>query len=562
MEEPGMSVSIDPDPAPRFAQRTGNPIIRDQGICDPHIHVVDGRAWLFCGKDRSWFEDWWVMDEWQVWSSDDLVSWRQENTIRPEDSYTGPNKHCWAGDLAIKDGTWYWYFSNHYTDTGVMCAAGPTEPFRDPLGRPMLPEDITPEGVHPYDPDLFQDDDGSWFIVFGGHGYYIARLKADMLSLAEEPKRLAIDDPRDFCDKPGMFKRDGRYYLQWGGWYATGASPYGPFSTRGRFSDGHCKPFVFQGQWYLGYVQRDALFHRSTYISRLKFREDGSVIFHGTDPHGVGWYDADRPIIDAEDAMRVAGFRAVDGADGRELELALLDEVGELVYPHVRHIRSRGLHLRYRSQSPVVLEIHDDRSGSMQKVELAATEGYETAVLQAGLLPEEADLRLVVRANRDLRFNWLSFDPTQEDAIIPVRQWDFLHGHEGWTRGEMLGQVRHEPGIISGDGHGRDCAITPNFVVTHLQGSKRLLLRLRCSGQVPQATVGFDFMDRQGIFNKTNAWPEAHCVPLDLIADGSFHDYVLDLADLPWWQGVLKRLRIIWEADGPYEWALGYVAIW
>ena len=76
----------------------GNPII-DEGICDPHIRVFDGRAYLYATHDASPDNKYFQMHDWCVLSSPDLVSWTYECTLKPKDTYIGkPFDQCWATD--------------------------------------------------------------------------------------------------------------------------------------------------------------------------------------------------------------------------------------------------------------------------------------------------------------------------------------------------------------------------------------------------------------------------------------------------------------------------------
>ena len=108
-----------------------NPLIERQGVCDPHIHIYEGKAYLYATHDnfspgRTGFE----MTEWQIWSSEDLVHWTLERTEKPEDFYCGPIDQCWAVDAAFRDGKYYWYFSEGAKAVGVGVSDSPAGPFR------------------------------------------------------------------------------------------------------------------------------------------------------------------------------------------------------------------------------------------------------------------------------------------------------------------------------------------------------------------------------------------------------------------------------------------------
>lgn len=89
------------------------------------------------------------------------------------------------------------------------------------------------------DPCAFADDDGQHYLIAGTFNYYISALGPDMMSLAETPRLITVNNalgtfgPGKTDDKPFMHKYNGTYYLSWGCFYAMGASPYGPFDYAG-----------------------------------------------------------------------------------------------------------------------------------------------------------------------------------------------------------------------------------------------------------------------------------------------------------------------------------------
>lgn len=168
------------------ALQSQNPIVPNRGVNDPHIHIYNNKAYLYATHDRSIENTGFAMDDWWVWSSEDLVNWSLESLLKPEDTYIGkPFDQCWATDAANRNGKYYWYFSEHNKQAGVVVGDTPAGPWKDPLGKPLLSSELTP--THEYDMAVFLDDDGEHYILFGVWDFYMARLNEDMISLASWP---------------------------------------------------------------------------------------------------------------------------------------------------------------------------------------------------------------------------------------------------------------------------------------------------------------------------------------------------------------------------------------
>ena len=221
-----------------------NPIILNKGANDPHIRIIDGKAYLSASHDKSADNKQFIMEDWWLWSSDDLVNWKLEYILKPEETYIGePFQGCWATDIVKRNGKWYWYFSERNQQAGVMVGDSPSGPWKDPLGRPLLSSDMTP--THEYDMGIFKDEKGDFYIVFGVWEFYIAKLNEDMISLAEKPRKITINNPRGpynqyglnkekpTDDKPFLHAYNGKFYLSWGCFYAMSDNVYGPYEFTG-----------------------------------------------------------------------------------------------------------------------------------------------------------------------------------------------------------------------------------------------------------------------------------------------------------------------------------------
>lgn len=286
-----------------MTRMSGNPIVPGIGLCDPHVRIFNDRAYLYATHDKGPDCGRFTMDDWWIWSSPDLVQWKHECTIRPEETYHGkPDSSCWAVDAMDRNGKYFWYFSRGPKNIGVMVSDTPVGPWRDPLGKPLLAEGYVPTSIR--DPGLFKDDDGECYIVFGTFDFYIARLNEDMISLAEAPRKITINNPQGPCaegktdDKPYLHKRDGIYYLSWGCYYGMSRSLYGDYDCKGSIIleenvdpglrylhqhisvDRHGSFFEWHGQWYficneMGVTQNK--FFRDSSLCYVNYLANGEI---------------------------------------------------------------------------------------------------------------------------------------------------------------------------------------------------------------------------------------------------------------------------------------------
>ena len=118
-----------------------NPFITSIYTADPSAHVwADGRLYVYPSRDIDPPRGCDLMDRYHVFSTEDMVNWRDEGEIlrasqvpwgRPEGGF------MWAPDCAYKDGTYYYYFP-HPSDTrwndswkiGVATSKKPASDFK------------------------------------------------------------------------------------------------------------------------------------------------------------------------------------------------------------------------------------------------------------------------------------------------------------------------------------------------------------------------------------------------------------------------------------------------
>ncbi|MCV9386699.1 family 43 glycosylhydrolase [Reichenbachiella ulvae] len=392
-----------------FAQAQ-NPIIPNQGINDPHIRVFNNKAYLSASHDTSIDNDKFIMEDWTLWSSDDLRSWKLESVLKPEDTYIGkPFSSCWATDIAYRNGKYYWYFSEGNQRAGVVVADSPTGPWTDPLGMPLLISELTP--THEYDMGIIETG-GEYYLVFGVWDYYIARLNEDMISLAEAPRKIVVKDPQGpygigkLDDKPFIHQRNGLFYLSWGCFYAMSNDLYGPYEYKGTVIDStsfvgglesptwphgplqgrHGSFFDWHNQSYFAYCdisQTGNRYFRDTFISYVHYKENGEMAVIRVDLDGVGQYDGSK-VIQAEDYFESYGTTKQENNQGG-FSVGAIDNGDYLIYPNIKGLNDKvEILIEYEALEDCVIEVRESHPSGTLLAEIAvkADESLAKATLR------------------------------------------------------------------------------------------------------------------------------------------------------------------------------------
>ena len=316
-----------------------NPLFRGKHMCDPHVMVAGGRAYLSVGADAGQDSDTWSIPRWEIYASDDLLHWKKQCEILPERLYMGKSDCCWASDLAYKNGYFYFYFSDRDRSVGVLRSRD-CKAFEDVLRRPLLPEGFC--DTLSYDPTVFTDDDGRSYLLFGceyrGH-YHIVPLGEDMISLAGAPRRLCVTGLTLPDDKSYLHKHGGRYYLTSGSFYAVSDALFGEYVCKGSFrvSRDHGSFFDFQGQNYYAFTIFDpTVFCRTTGLTYVQYLRDGSIVTDGLiNEYGVGYYDAAWNGIECEWYRTGVNVEKTDNFWNR-IDVCV-NSSSELYFPNIVH---------------------------------------------------------------------------------------------------------------------------------------------------------------------------------------------------------------------------------
>jgi hypothetical protein len=283
--------------APNFDKTPPKPVLAGLNA-DPNIAVFGDTFYIYPTTDG---HEGWGSQSFSAWSSKDLVDWKNEGMILdlPRD-LTWAERYAWAPAMATKNGKYYFYHTSQQ-NIGVSVGDSPIGPFKDALGKPLVPKTAF-EGMQAIDPGVFIDDDGSAYLYWGQGRCKAVKLNDDMISFNMEDVRDIT--PAGYNEGPIVHKHKGRYYLSWSEYdtrdprysvaYAMGDSPLGPFTKpaanpilRGSGAvkgAGHHSIVRIPGkdEWIIAYhrfrIPDGNGFNRETCISPMRHAEDGSIL--------------------------------------------------------------------------------------------------------------------------------------------------------------------------------------------------------------------------------------------------------------------------------------------
>jgi hypothetical protein len=273
-------------------------------MADPSVHVFNGRLYIYPSHDRESGipendnGDHFDMNDYHVLSTDDVMHGEivDHGVALKVADIPWAGRQLWDCDIACKDGKYYLYFPlkdrNDIFRMGVAISDKPEGPF--------IPQPDPIRGSYSIDAAVFRDDDGSYYMYFGGiwggqlQRYRdnkaiespclpadnepalpsrVVKLSDNMLEFAEEPrpvivlgedgKPLFAGDPHRFFEASWMHKYKGKYYFSYSTGdthllcYAVGDNPYGPFTYQGVILTPvvgwttHHSIAEYKGKWYL-----------------------------------------------------------------------------------------------------------------------------------------------------------------------------------------------------------------------------------------------------------------------------------------------------------------------
>ena len=311
------------------------PLVNHIYTADPSAHVFDGKIYIYPSHDIDAgiaFDDLgshFAMEDYHVFSLTNPNGPVMDHGIALHvNDVPWAARQMWAPDAAEKDGKYYLYFPAKKADDifqiGVAVSNHPAGPF--------VPELQPIQNSYSIDPAVFKDDDGKYYMYFGGiwggqlqsyrqnqynanHqeptaglpalGPRVALLSDDMLQFTETIKEIIIleeagnpllaeDNDRRFFEASWMHKYNDKYYFSYSTGdthylcYAIGDNPYGPVTYAGRILNpvvgwtSHHSICKFENKWYLFYhdssLSKGVTHLRSIKMAEIKYDDEGKII--------------------------------------------------------------------------------------------------------------------------------------------------------------------------------------------------------------------------------------------------------------------------------------------
>jgi len=303
-----------------WAQASAN-LAKEGWYADPEIRVFAGQYWIYPtssdpnlkSRDEASFNpqqqklrkgpvvhaQYRAQTSLDAFSSPDLVHWTKHTHVLDVQNIAWAAYSIWAPSAIHLEGKYYLFFAANDIQKdgrgtpggiGVAVSDHPQGPFVDLLGKPLIGE--FQNGAQPIDPFVYQDDDGSVYLYYGGQGHCnVARLARDLKRVIPMQDGTMFKEitPEHYVEGPFVIKRNGEYYFMWseGDWgnstygvaYAKSKSPVGPFERAGKILQTDPKIATGPG-------------HHS--VLRFPRKDEWFIVYHR---HPLGTTDANQRVM-------------------------------------------------------------------------------------------------------------------------------------------------------------------------------------------------------------------------------------------------------------------------
>ena len=176
------------------------PLVNHIYTADPSAHVFNNKIYIYPSHDIDAGEAFYdlgshfAMEDYHVFSMDNIDSEVVDHGIALHvDQVPWAEKQMWAPDANEKEGTFYLFFPAKDYDgifrIGVATSSSPIGPF--------IPQPNAIKNSFSIDPAVFKDDDGSYYMYFGGlWGGQLQRWRKGKFN-AEQPESPTAFLPKD-----------------------------------------------------------------------------------------------------------------------------------------------------------------------------------------------------------------------------------------------------------------------------------------------------------------------------------------------------------------------------
>ena len=422
-----------------------NPIIHDQFTADPTARVFDGKVYVYpshdiIGSEGRGRKDWFVMEDYHVFSSANLTDWTDHGVILSQNKVNWVDSttfSMWAPDCIARNGKYYFYFPANVKASfgrgfgiGVAVAdnpAGPYTPQREPINN-----------VHGIDPCSFIDKDGQAYMYYSQNKIFVAKLKNNMLELASEPQVIGDLPTQGLLEGPFLFERKGIYYLTYPHVqnkterleYAMADNPVGPFKVTGVIMDesptgcwtNHQSVVEFNNLWYLFYHHNDLSpkfdKNRSIRIDSLFFNADGTIRKVIPTLRGVGVTSAlqkieiDRYSLKSETGISIVFLDSLKTFNGWK---TILDKPNAWIRYNAVDFGSKkfkSVQIKALSKSGGIVQIHLDKADGTLLAEVKIPESTDFKIVDARMGKFQKgihNLVLVLKDYNPVEVDWIQF---------------------------------------------------------------------------------------------------------------------------------------------------------
>ncbi|NLT51631.1 MAG: family 43 glycosylhydrolase [Ignavibacteria bacterium] len=422
-----------------------NPIIRNQFSADPSARVFEGKVYVYPShdilpKEGKGRPNWFCMEDYHVFSSDNLIDWTDHGVIISQETvpWVNPKGYAmWAPDCIYKNGKYYFYFPAPAKDTaigrgftiGVAVAEKPYGPF--------IPQEKPIEGVRGIDPNVFIDKDGQAYLYWSSRNIFGVKLKDNMVEIEGEPVTLQDLPSKGLKEGPYMFERNGIYYLTYPHVqdsterleYAISDNPLGPFKVTGVIMDqrlecwtNHHSIIEYKDQWYLFYHYNDYSpefdKNRSVRIDNLFFNEDGTIKPVKATLRGVGIANATSEIqIDRYSEISSEGVRIdfINSNNKFEGWKTILEKENSWIrFNSVNFtdtIKTISVKVQSKNGGNLQLNLNDLNNSSIAQIEISPSAEWKVITVPVMQIKSEInDIILQLKSKSNIEVDWIRFN--------------------------------------------------------------------------------------------------------------------------------------------------------